>query len=240
MKSDINFMDALNFILSENNFNTEFFIIYDKKLKKVMPYIYTDENQNENNKNPKSLYFQISSINLKDKNKYYLLHSSELPAQFFNKELFIRHTIHMVTNQCLERNKNSRELGLNLTMLLKELQKVFNLTEEHMKDIYESSEILDSYSYETIMKGKYVLFPNDSQGDRDSIEQYIIELKDKIEDNMILLARYDSNVDTNVRRSMINELNKNKDFIENKINQNLNNLLTIIEPKNKLKDKLKV
>lgn len=239
--NNIDFMDALNFILSETNFDKEFFIVYDRKLKKVLPYIYTEEeDQNKSNTNPKNLYFQISFINIKDKNKYYLIHSSELSKDLFNKEAFISKTITNITKQCLKENENTSGVELNIINFFEKLKTAFNLTEHQIKEIYSTSEVyelFDYHPYDDIKDGEYILF---QEGYPDYIDSEFLELQDEVKENILFLLKHDKSVENSIRISMINELNKNKNIIEDEINQRLSKLLDVIEPENKQKEKLKI
>lgn len=79
---NIDFIDSLCIILAESNFTKEFFIVYDKNLKRILPYYPPDSSDKS-----ESLVLQAVSIHLKDKNKYYVIHSSEFPMPLLDKKI---------------------------------------------------------------------------------------------------------------------------------------------------------
>lgn len=223
---NIDFTDTLSFIISENNFDKDFFIIYDKKINKVLPYIPTDEEQK------KSLLFQASSINIKDKNKYYVAHRSELPKELFYKEDFISHMVREATIQSIERNSETNEDELNLEILFKILKKTFKLSENQVETLYELSK---NYTDNNILNYDDYLSAFDYKVDEDDDEFK------KFQENIVYsFFRFGSyynikNVEENVRLAMIEQINSNKELIKNIINRKLDDVLKLIKLDNKLK-----
>lgn len=229
MKYNLDFLDTLSFIFSENSSVKDFFIIYDKKIKKVLPYRLPDEDNKK-----EELYFLISKINLKDKNQYFLLHSSELPKHLLNKDVFTSHTINSITIQCIERNDDLNEDVLNLNKFFENLKKAFNLTEDQINKLYEVS---DYYAYDDTQDGRRILM---SEYQQDYEDYEFLEFQNEIEAGILLISMHDKSIEDNIKKGMLNELNKNKNIIEDKINQRLNKLLDIIEPESKTKNTPKI
>lgn len=224
MKIDTNFIDGLCFILSETNFNKDFLIIYDKKLNKIIPYLPTKEEQY------KSEYFQVASINAKDKNKFYVLHRRELPAELFYKEYFISSVVRKATLQTIERNPKTDKDELNLENFFKILQEKFKLNKDQMEALYErgkdytNNNILDYDKY--LATFDYQIDKNDNEFKK--FQNSIVYFLFRSSSHPII-----KNMDINIRLAMVENINNNKKLIEDIINEKLKDTLKLIELNNK-------
>ena len=79
-----------------------------------------------------------------------------------------------------------------------------------------------------------------SEYQQDYEDYEFLEFQNEIEAGILLISMHDKSIEDNIKKGMLNELNKNKNIIEDKINQRLNKLLDIIEPESKTKNTPKI
>lgn len=222
MKINIDFIDSLCFVLSQNNFDKDFFIIYDKKLKKIGPYIPADEGEQE------SFIFQAISINLRDKNKHCIIHSSEFPRELFDKTEFVYQVIRKATHQSMEENVEENEVFLNLNKFFEILKQKLKLNKNQMSELYEAAKYYDEDGILTFNRYATIL------------ENYDIEFDDEFlefqED--IFDATKHLKADNEFNLAMVENIKENKNLIEDIINKRLdkiNNLLNNNNPKQNIR-----
>ena len=227
MKNNTNFSDALKFILSENSFH-DFFIVYDKKLKKIIPYIPPEEDQKE------SLFFQIASINIRDKNKYFVLHSTEFPSHLFDKRDFITHTVNNAIIESTERNFEKQGENLEFLEDVVNLNKFFEYLSKNLKlnkaQIERLTEIAGYYT------DSYILEPDDDFGEDEEDSRF-----SKFEDEInIAINLPEFNADAEIKLAMIEHINDNMKLIEDMINKSAEKIIKLIEPTNMKRNEVKL
>ena len=212
MKEYVDFIDALNFILYETDFNKEFFIVYDKKLKRLLPY-YPSEDDDK----AESLALRAVIINLKDENKYYVIHSSEFPKELFDKVKFVYHIVDEVTEQSIEEDNESSEPVLNLEQFFTLLKDEFNLNENQLKMLSdEAGYYTDSDT--NILKYYEYLEAIDYDTEEDDYEFSVFQ---ECIANILLRSPEFNN---QINLAMIKHVKENSELIENTINKRLTKL----------------
>ena len=203
MKIGENFIDTLNFLLSETNFTEEFFIIYDKETDKLLPYILTDKDKNE------SLLFLAASINLEDKNKYYVIHSTEFPIPILNMYGYVRYIVRKAVSYSEDRHN---ENALNLNKFFFTLKNKLNLNERQMAELYETAKY---YTDDNILTyDKYI-----STFDDNRISDFDMEYLEFQED--IFIAVKQLRAEEEIKLAMIKNIKENRGLIENVVKERL-------------------
>ena len=215
MKIGENFIDTLNFLLSETNFDEEFFIIYDKETDKLLPYIPSNIDKKE------SLLFLAASINLEDKNKYYVIHSTEFPKELFDKVKFVYHIVDEVTEQSIEEDNESSEPVLNLEQFFTLLKDEFNLNENQLKMLS------DEAGYYTdgdtnILKYYEYLEAIDYDTEEDDYEFSVFQ------ECIVNILLRSSEYNDQINLAMIKHIKENSEFIEDIINKRLKKLKKLL------------
>lgn len=249
MKSNTDFIDSLIFVLFENNNSVkDFFIVYDKKLKKILPYVLPEEDQKEN------LAFQASSINLRDKNKYFVMHSSELPKDLFDKREFVYHVIEEATIQSVDNDTETREPFLDLDNFFEILKDEFRLNEKQLEKIYDAAQYYTDvnilYDSNNIITYEDYLEAIEYQTDKEfdefiKFQEDVAEaILDMAEDPSIKSLNKISNsvyqtMNDNIKLAMIEHIKKNNNLIENLINDRIKKVISLLE-QNKVKHELNI
>lgn len=209
MKINTDFIDSLIFVLIENNLK-EFFIVCDTKLEKLVPYIPTEDTKVD------SLAFQAVSIHLRDKNKHYIIHSSEFPAHLFNKNEFVSYVLNQAISKSKETYEETGQEILNLNKFFNILETKLKLSKDQINRLYYELELRNcDDNYNDFDEG-YLKFKND-----------------------IFNSILNSGVEEELKLAMIEHLKENKELIKKTIDERLDKILSLLD-KNKPKQKVGV
>ena len=211
------FINTLIFILSEKDFNQDFFIVYDKKLEKILPYIPPGEDRRN------GLYFQIAAMNLKDKDNYFLFHSSEFPDYYFNMDSFVTHILLSAVSESKEEEPVTGEYFLNLEKFFTILKDTFRFNDDQMHELQKIPAYYEVVEHESGEKRIYV-----EDYSQDHSDNNFFDFQDEIGEAIMLLSKHNNILKDVIKKAMIDNINMNKGYIEDRLNERLSAVLKII------------
>ena len=210
-------IDVLSFILNEHNFNQDFFIVYNKKLNKILPYIPNEEERNN------SLLFLVGAINVKNKDEYFLLYSREFPEFMFDKEKFVAQMIDYAAEQSIERDDDCNGSYLDVDKFLTLLNEMLHFNNNQIIELQKQAEYF--YTYEDDVNEKRIYLA-DYLHDYDDEE--FLEFQDEIGEAIMMLSKQCNSLRDTIKKAMIDNINMNKGYIEDRLNERLSAVLKII------------
>jgi hypothetical protein len=209
--------DTLNFILDESDFNRDFFFVYNKKLNKILPYISPEEDR----KLPP--YLQIATINLRDKDNYFLFYSTEFPDYYFNMDSFVTHILLSAVNQSKEEEPVTGEYFLNLEKFFTILKDTFRFNDDQMHELQKIPAYYEVVEHESGEKRIYV-----EDYSQDHSDNNFFDFQDEIGEAIMMLSKQCNSLRDTIKKAMIDNINMNKGYIEDRLNERLSAVLKII------------